>query len=170
MEAAAALLVAAGEVLEDSGVAVPERQVITVGPPALDCCEQVAVAVIDGRDAQIGPQDEAGRMQACMTMNLAGLRVTVTGCVPTTSESGDPPSPTRIIEASTDLYAQGWTLWCGLRSRLAAGVVFDEATDLARSYILGPLLPLPEQGGCAGFTCDVLFELPPDRTLGAPGS
>lgn len=170
MEAAAALLVASAEALEDAGVPVPDRQVVTVGPPALDCCEQVAVSAIDVRDAQIGPQDEAGRLTACMSMNLAGLRVTVTGCVPTTSESGEAPSPSRIIAASSDLYSQGWTLWCGLRSRLAAGVVFDEDAPLPRSYIHGPLLPLPEQGGCAGFTCDVIFELPPDRTLGAAGS
>lgn len=169
MEHASALLLAAADVLDTVEPGAPGRQVVTIGPPPLDCCDQLAVSAIEMRDARVGPQDEAGLLRKCMSMNLVALRVTITGCVPTVDERGNPPTPAAINNASTTLYGQGWTLWCGLYTRLVAGTVFDDDLEPRESFI-GPLLPLPEQGGCAGFTVDVVARLDRDRGLGAEGS
>ena len=130
--------------------------------PATDLGELAAELLNQAADAlgALAPGVE------CITVTLVGLRVTLTGCVPPPRSDGRPPKPAEINTASDGLYRQGWTLWCGLRARVKAGTLFGEQQP--KRYIdIGPLLPVPDQGGTAGWPTDVVVGLDPDPALGA---
>ena len=175
---AGALLDEAAEILDAAaspslGVpGAPARQVLSVGPPAFDSCDQLAVSVNPSvRVAITGDQAELVVGDKCHGMTLAGLRLWLTGCTPGPSRDGSPPTPEALNAASTRLYAQGWALWCGLRNRLHDGSLFSAfyagltPPTLRPVVIVLALTPVPASGGYAGWTIDVVPQLDPDPDL-----
>jgi hypothetical protein len=151
------VLDAAGDILATTGSPEIERAFVSHGPPALDCCNQLAVHIAQIGEAatqlgasilQPGLRHETGRV------NLTALMITITRCHPVLDDEGDPPSPEELTEAAAMLNADAWALWSQLY-RLkddlfaACDLVFFDAS-----------VPLPPQGGCAGWVMQVRFELP----------
>lgn len=163
------LLVQAAEALDTGTTPAPERQVLTVGAPSFDCPDQLAAFVVRVREADIGDSSQVGGMTACHKMTLVDLRLTLTVCVPGVGQDGKPPGIDALNLSAVRLYAQGWTMWCGLRNRLHGGEMFDEGQP-KRAASVGPLVPVDPQGGVAGWSIDVSVELDPDGALGIEGS
>jgi len=150
----------------------PARQVLSIGPPALDACDQLAVSVSPAvRVAITGDQAELVIGTKCHGLTLAGLRLWLTACVPAVTRDGNAPAPEAVNAASTRLYAQGWALWSGLRNRLSAGTLLASFYAGLEDPIFRPTLlvlaltPLPALGGVAGWTVDVIPQLDPDPDL-----
>jgi hypothetical protein len=174
LELASELLVQSAEILDsaaDPGNGVPgapDRRIITVGTPALDCCDQLAVHVVTGYEERTGDQGRIAQGVACHGMTFVELRVQITGCVPSVDDRGNPPSADAINRSAVALYSHGWTMWCGLNNR-AGSELFGEGMP-KRAITVGPLTPVEEQGGCAGWFVQVAVQLDPDPDLGAAGS
>lgn len=169
LEQSAAALDAAA----DAGLGVagaPARQVLAISQPVFDfgACEQLAVSVSPSvRIAETGEQSTLALGVACHGLTVVGLRVWLTGCVPTVDDAGHAPTAAALNASTVPLLGQGWALYCGLRNRRRSGDIFPPTTDgPKRSCSVGPLVPLDTRGGVAGWTIDVLVELDPDTGLG----
>lgn len=150
----------------------PTRQILSIGPPALDACDQLAVSVNPSvRVAVTGDQAELVVGDRCHNLTLAGLRLWLTGCLPGPTERGGAPPADLLNAAMTRLYGQGWALWCGLRNRLHDGSLLAgfyarlEAPMLRPTILVLALTPVPAGGGVAGWTIDVVPQLDPDPAI-----
>ena len=153
---AEAVLDASEDILGTTGNEPIERAFVSHGPPALDCCNQLAVHVAQIGEAatQAGTVLLPGMRHTFARVNLTALMITVTRCHPTFDEEGrQPPSAAELNEAAAMLNADAWALWNGLYR--AQDDLFD-ACDLV---FFDGMNPLPPQGGCAGWVMQIRFEL-----------
>ena len=153
---AEAVLAAAETILATDGNPPIERAFVSHGPPALDCCNQLAVHVAQIGEAatNVGSVLQPGLRHETGRVNLTALMITVTRCHPVLEETGQPPAPDALTEAAAMLNADAWSLWTQLyRMR---DVLFAEC-DLV---FFDGSVPLPPQGACAGWVMAIRFELP----------
>lgn len=121
----------------------PDRQFVSYGPVALDCCEQLAVHVAPITEAHSAP----GLPKASfMRINHVALTVTASRCIPTIEALGRLPTPFEQDAAAQQINADKWALWNYLFALIRNGQLFDRCCDV----IWGPLLPLQPNGGCGG--------------------
>jgi hypothetical protein len=150
------VLDASGQILGTTGNPEIERAFVSHGPPALDCCNQLAVHVAQIGEAatQAGTVLQPGLRHSFARINLTALMITVTRCHPVLDDNGtQPPSPAELTEAAAMLNADAWALWNGLYR--AQDVLFD-ACDLV---FFDGMTPLPPQGACAGWMMQIRFVL-----------
>jgi hypothetical protein len=148
----------------------PERQVLAVSAPVFDfgACDQLAVSTSPAvRKVTTGDQLETAVGTACHGMTMAGLRVWLTGCLPSVKSTGAAPPAADLNASATRLYAQGWALWCGLVNRDHAGTLFPVtlAGYLKPAIVIAALTPIAASGGTQGWTIDVAVQLDPDPAL-----
>jgi hypothetical protein len=153
---AEAVLDASAQILAETGNPEIERQFVSHGPPALDCCNQLAVHVAQIGEAatQAGTVLQPGLRHETGRVNLTTLMITVTRCHPVLEDDGQPPPPADLTEASAMLNADAWALWTQLYRMkdtlfAACDLVFFDGS-----------VPLPPQGACAGWVMQIRFELP----------
>jgi hypothetical protein len=77
-------------------------------------------------------------------------------CIPTISDTGKPPTPAQIDNASHAIHSDAWFLWCWLREekraeRLLAG--------LCREIWFDAMTPEPALGGCAGWNVNLRTQI-----------
>lgn len=153
---AVAVREAAEEILATTVAGTPERSFVCHGLPALDCCDQLAVNVGAIGEAATAPLTALGagqRHRSPGRVNLTTLIVTISRCYPSVSDDGVPPSAADQEAAAEALNEDGWALWNGL---------FRQGGDLfaaCDSVFFDGLVPLPPQGGCAGWVFQIRFEL-----------
>lgn len=154
---AVAVLGAAEQILATAIGGTPERSFVCHGLPALDCCDQLTVNVGAIGEAATAPLTALGsgqRHRSPGRVNLTTLVVTISRCYPSVADDGTPPSPTEQQAATETLNEDGWALWNGL---------FRQSGDLFAAcdgVFFDGLVPLPPQGGCAGYVFQIRFELP----------
>lgn len=156
------VLAAAGQILQ-AETAPALRSFVAHGPPALDCCDQLAVHVATiGEAPTTGPTVlSPGLRHTSGRVNLTTLIVTISRCHPVLDADGQPPKAAELTAAAALLNADAWALWNGLyrmRDQLFA------ACDLV---FFDGMVPLPPQGGCAGWALQIRFELPGYQTPGS---
>jgi hypothetical protein len=152
---AEAVLDAAGDILATTGNPEITRAFVSHGPPALDCCDQLAVHVANIGEAatQAGTVLQPGLRHAFARVNLTALMITVTRCHPVLDGDGDPPTAAELNEAAAMLNADAWSLWTQL---FRMQDTLFAACDLV---FFDGIIPLPPQGGCAGYVMAIRFEL-----------
>lgn len=131
----------------------PGRRFISPGPPALDCCDQLAVHVgpiVEGATAPGVPK------ASFSWINRVALTITIARCVPTQDENGYPPAASLLNTAAEQINADKWVLWNHLHNLIVEGDLFDKCCDV----LFGALSPLPQSGGCGGssLTITVCFD------------
>jgi hypothetical protein len=148
-------LAAAGQILDTTGNDPINRAFVSHGPPALDCCDQLAVHIANIGEATTNATDPLGPgfRHARGRVNLTVLIVTVTRCHPVIGDDAQIPTADELTAAAATLNADAWAIWNGLyrmRNELfaACDLVFFDAC-----------VPLPPQGGCAGYVMQIRFEL-----------
>lgn len=154
-ELAEDVLAASGEILATTGNPEIERAFISHGPPAMDCCNQLAVSVARIGEAPLfqgsilapGLRHELGRI------NLTTMMITVTRCHPVLADGGRAPDPAELTEAAATLNADAWALWNCLNR------MQDELFSACDLVFFDGVVPLPPEGGCAGFVMQLRFEL-----------
>lgn len=125
----------------------PVRSFVAPGPPAFDCCDQLAV--------HVGPITE--RTQAkTTTINQVQLVVNATRCVPMPDDNGNPPPQSEQQAAAAQINADKWALWNYLHMLVDNGLLFERCCDV----VWGTLSPLTPSGGCGGsqLTVTVCFD------------
>lgn len=101
------LLARVQTVYADAGVALPERQLWTVGAVPYDC-GMLAVSLSSLREG-VGIGD-AEVQRPCEVTVAATFRVIVVRCVPVPDSRGNPPTPERIAAAADTLATDAYLL------------------------------------------------------------
>lgn len=128
----------------------PTRQLIAFAQPVLDCCEQLAVSVVQVQDAPTATGLPAGR-QVAAKLNHVFLAVTISRCYPVADNKGNPPSVADIQEHTRQLDADGWALWNHLYCLWTSGDLFTFCGEV----FWDSLRPLGPSGGCAGWVLGI---------------
>lgn len=153
-DACAELLAAAVASLTDP----PGRQYVSPGPVALDC-EQLTVhaALIALADTDpSSPSLQPSRRAVGASVNLVALVITVVRCVPTISESGNPPPVDKLDASAQIVLADGWQLWNGIKQAHRAGSLLP---GNCRDVFIEPCLPITPSGGIGGWQLTVRTNL-----------
>ncbi len=153
---AADVLAAGQQILDTDDGPEIDRAFVSHGPPALDCCNQLAVHVAAIGEAPTGAASvlAPGSRHVTGRINLTTLVVTVTRCHPIVGEEAAIPAADDLTAGAAILNADAWSLWNGLyrmKDTLFA------ACDLV---FFDGLVPLGPEGGCAGWVFQIRFELP----------
>lgn len=132
----------------------PDRQLIAFAQPVLDCCDQLAVSVVQVLDAPTQSGLAAGR-KITMKLNHVFLAVTISRCYPVADSKGNPPSIAEVQGATEQLDADGWALWNHLYCLWTSGDLFTFCDEV----FWDSLRPLGPSGGCAGWVLGIHMSL-----------
>lgn len=134
----------------------PERQYVTTGPVALDCCDTLAVSVgriFLGLPAQ--PSDGRISRNALDGATTAELTVVVARRIPVIDNAQNPAPPVEDLITSAEVTAtDAWLVIDGVREAVR-DEVFEPCTDVA----LGDCIPLDNSGGFGGYQMAVRVQL-----------
>lgn len=161
----AELLAASVVALEVSrtGVAVPSRQYISHGRPAVDFC-QTGILVVYGDAPSIqlrGPnprQDIAEQAGQFMLMAIAEMFVEMWRCVPNLDDTGVAPTAAQLTASATQLAIDAHALWTGLVRAQTGGTLFPAGMSNVRAEFGDPT-PIGPQGGMAGWRMKVRYPM-----------
>lgn len=158
---AAALLQASSDALDGLPgplAGAPQRQFVSPGAPAFDCCEDGQLTVHTtaiGEDPHFGPVGSGVKHRASKAhVNLATFVVTIVRCVGAYGDGG-PPDPAAMEAVAEQTNADAWALWNGLWSATVSGDLFSVCGEV---YFDG-LRAVPTSGNCAGWTLQVRASL-----------
>lgn len=134
----------------------PARQFVSAGPPAWDCCEQLAVHVVGLVEADTSPGGlSAGKRFTTGRINHVVLQATITRCV---SVGGDamggnyqPPSVAALMADSVQHDADGWALWNHLFNLQSSGLFLT----LCDEVFFEGISAVAPSGGCAGWIATI---------------
>ena len=135
----------------------PGRTFITVGQPALDCCNQLSVNAATTREAQTNPLGlGAGtRHRLGFRKNLVGIQVWITRCLETQDAI---PSIAQVQALAEQVNADGWALWNTLWN-VNRGGSSDPVVSLCDEWYMDAMIPLQPSGGCSGWQLSIRAEL-----------
>jgi len=145
------------------GTDVPSRAFVTVANPVLeigqgDCgCDQLTVHATTINEATTLPfgLGAGTRQRQDFRVNLIGLAVTITRCVPTLDNNGNPPSVASSDAAAQQASQDIWTLWNELWNMARDNELFTVCEEV---YFDGAT-PVVAQGGCAGWRLSLRVQL-----------
>lgn len=154
------LLTKANAALASDGSGAIDRALVSVGPPAWDCCPQLSVhlqtADKDLWSPNQAPGDRFHRLRGG-SVNLVVMIVTAIRCVPGPSVNGQPPTAAALTASAAEVHKDGWALWNVLQQEMRQGTLF--AGYPCRELAISPLLPVAPQGNCAGMALVVTTAL-----------
>ena len=133
----------------------PDRQFVSAGTPAADCCPQLTVhaqSVIDGAQSPLAPKAAQAKV------NHVVLVATLFRCVSGGEESNGrfiPPAVSVMQAEGEQHHADGWALWNHLQNLVRAEQLFQVCGDVT-NWILTSLEP---SGGCGGWRLQVTVGL-----------
>lgn len=145
------------------GTDAPSRSFVTIANPVLeigegDCgCEQLTVhatTINEGTTLPFG-LGAGTRPRQDFRINLIGMAVTITRCVPTLDNNGNPPSVASSTAAAEQASQDIWTLYNELWNMVRAGDLFEVCKEV---YFDGAT-PVPAQGGCAGWRLNLRVQI-----------
>lgn len=139
----------------------PDRQLISPGPPAWDCCPQLSVHVASPSQADTLPGAPAlapgHRIQVQGTVYLVALVATILRCAPVIQENTlELPTPASITAAAKETDEDIWAIWNYIPAAIRAGTLFAPKD---RETFVDPAVSLNQQGGCAGWQLQVRVQL-----------
>lgn len=157
------LLAASVVALEVSrtGVAVPSRQYISHGRPAVDFCQTgILVVYGDAPSIQLSKprQDIAEQAGQFMLMAIAVMFVELWRCVPNLDDTGVPPTATDLTSSATQLAVDAHALWTGLVRAQTGGTLFPTGMPNVRAEFGDPT-PIGPQGGMAGWRMKIRYPM-----------
>ena len=125
----------------------PVRSFVAPGPPAFDCCDQLAV--------HVDPITERTQAQG-NAINNVSLTAHITRCVPMPDDDGNPPPPSEQQASAAQINADKWALWNYLHMLIDDDLLFESCCSVQ----WGTLSPLTPSGGCGGsrLTITVCFD------------
>lgn len=178
MGAVGDLYALAGELLAAAAEAVAlgpggpiDYQYVSAGIPAWNCCPQLTVHAGGPAEAStqpLAPPLAVGHQAATAgNVHLVSLTVTPLRCAPAfADQAGDVIYPPVALLNATAEETMGdvWAVWNHVRSRYKAGTLF-QATGCARELLFDPAVPVPTQGGCAGWQIPFRVQLDGFRTV-----
>ena len=151
------LATAVGCWTDDCGRTAPDRRVIVVGPPALDC-EMVAVAVGPVEVNRFEAGARAG-VAGCAVSHQANLTVWLARCVPTLDDRGRPPDPVDETQAAVGVARDIALIANGLAQAAFDGLLLPSFVSVPCSGIAwGQISPQAPQGGMVAVAFPVRFE------------
>lgn len=138
----------------------PTRQFVSAGLPVWDCCEQLAVNVVDITEAPTSPGGlPSGKRYTYGRLNHVVLQATITRCVPTGVEAMggnyQPPPAAALNAAAVQHDADGWALWNHLFNLQSSGLFLTLCDEV---FFEGITAAAPA-GGCAGWVAIIRAEL-----------
>ena len=132
----------------------PERSFICTATPALDCCDQLAVAGNSIREAPTVPLEMGAgtRHQQQFRKNYVAFTVWITRC----NSSSEIPYPHEAYTTDSEqAQADAWALWNYLWNMCRSGELFT----ICGGVYFDSLNPLTPQGGCYGSVLNIRGEL-----------
>lgn len=164
---AASLYDAANTLLAESILALDwtDRNYVSNGEPAYECCPQLTVHANIIELAPTFVSEGTSQIQDYKRNKfgviLVTMTVTVLRCVPTFKQDSKSkiiwPDPLELDAASALMMSDAWKLWNWLRARIRANLFLPDFP--CREIRMGPAVPIPDQGGCGGWTLTVSFDL-----------
>lgn len=127
----------------------PERNFVSPGQPALDCCDQLTVhvaSVVESPAGQTDTHKEGARK------NIVTFVVTATRCHDITVI---PPAVETLSAVAEQMDADGWALWNHLWNLMRSGELFTLCGPVSWNG-LRALIP---SGGCGGWTLTISAEV-----------
>jgi hypothetical protein len=166
-EVALELLTASAAILATTSGGAPTNRLVVHGLPAFDCCDSLFVSVgtlsYDSLMRQ-PPGGAPGSMRASQmpVVPIVPLTVTALRCV---SRQAMPEGGLAIRAADADaiqtdaraVYADGWSLLCGLYHAHKDGSLFADYP--CRVSEVGAVIPVAPEGGCLGWAVVVTVTL-----------
>lgn len=125
----------------------PARSYVASAVPALDCCPQLTVHVAGVVPSPTSPGTTTGTSARSALVTVVGLVATITHCV-TAGEGIDPETMTAEAAQGN---ANGWALWNHILGLIRSGLLFSQCGEV----FWDGLRPVPESGGCAGYTLNL---------------
>jgi hypothetical protein len=151
---AAELLGFCAAALDTLPAGAPDRQYVSIGPPALDC-DQLTVHVLQVGEGQTSPANTPlDRMRRGVTVPRIELSFMVVTIVrecypgPTGKQLTRPPEVADLNAAARIISADGWLLYNAVPAALAAGELWGACNFTGWE----PLQPIPASGNVAGWT------------------
>jgi hypothetical protein len=130
----------------------PDRRFVSPGIPVWDCCEQLAVHVPLMNEADTTPGGlDAGKRTNRGYVNSITFLATITRCIPTMDDNGNPPTAAALEAKAAQIDADGWALWNHLHNLKASAQLLTLCDEM---FFDGILAAVPS-GGCAGWTVTV---------------
>lgn len=160
--AAAELLAAATTILAGTPAGAPTNRYVAHGPPAYDCCDSL---IVNAGTLQYGSYTRGATLVPDPRMPVVPmipLTITVLRCVnrqamPEGGTAIRPAALTAIQADAQKVYADGWSLFCGINKMTRDGALF--AGLPCRPFEIDGALPVSPDGGCLGWTLNVLVAL-----------
>lgn len=157
------LLAASVVALEVSrtGIAVPSRQYVSHGRPAVDFCDTgILVVYGDAPSIQLSRprQDIAEQAGQFLLMAVAEMFVEVWRCVPNLDATGTPPTAAALTTSATQLAVDAHALWTGLVRAQTGGTLFPAGMPNVRAEF-GDLMPIGPQGNMAGWRMKIRYPM-----------
>lgn len=129
-----------------------DRQFISPGIPAQDCCEQLAVFVTPVSEADTTPGGlAAGKRVKIGRINHVRLFAHTSRCIPTDVE----PPVGQLNAASEQLNADAWALWNHIFNLIESG----QLLTLCQEVFFDGITAMTPSGGCGGWIVNVRVEL-----------
>ena len=132
----------------------PERTFISAGTPALDCCDQLAVAAMAVREAatQPGGLGAGTRHKQNFRINLVGVSIWISRCLDT---GVIPPPAVSLTALAEQTNADGWALWNGLWNEARSG----DLVTLCDEIFFDSMTALQPSGQCSGWLLQLRIQL-----------
>ena len=158
---AADYLSACEDVLATTVGGAPAVSFLSPGLPALDRqCDMLTVyetsPVVIGQSETTSP----GVSMRFGIQTRVGLNAQISRCIPVARETAQkytPPTPEQLNLAAEKVMEDGWALWNGIVTQLRDGSLYEGWPCDAVDFLA--MTPLDPQGGMAGWTLSLLFEL-----------
>lgn len=158
---AAELLTQTQAALATTPAGSPSRAYVSIGDPPFDCCDQLTVqTAVDQADAGVSNKLDVQRRLQYGSVNLVALKVTIIRCHPVASAQQDQvafPSVSVLTTVAQSSYQDAWVTWNYLQKKHRDNALF--AGFPCRPVSISALTPITPEGGCAGWTLQVLVEL-----------
>jgi hypothetical protein len=141
------------------------RVLVSPGPPAFDCPEQLSVHVGGPVIAPLEPTGFGGgqRDQLGRVVHLVQLTCTVLRCAPTLTNAGAgkwvPPTAAALTECAAITNGDLWSIWNHVRKLHREGSLFADSGERRREVDWQPAVSVPSQGASAGWQVGVVVRL-----------
>ncbi len=137
-------------------ITAPDRVYVAHAQPAVDCEQLTAhLALVRARDTD--PNRGGDFASSCLLVWAAQVTLELWRCVPTPADDGTPPAADAMTTANSVLISDGMAITRALSRARATG---DWPDGVACNDVrFGPLEPLPESGGYAGWRLTVEIQL-----------
>lgn len=166
---ASELLATAVAILAGTAAGAPANQYVSHGPPAYDCPNTVAVnagMIQYAPNLQKGP---GGIFDPRMDVQiLVPLTITALRCATALPQGGAVitlPTAAKINADAQMVYADGWSLFCGVRNANRDGTLFTHWP--CRVLEIDSAIPIAPEGGVLGWSLTLHIQLDGFDPVGA---